>query len=417
MGTKDLSGLVEEAKQRMRALETRQVGALTTPKGVDDLIAVASEQWEYDRDDPRLWDLVSRQARVPTSVVEDRVRRSAGSHDWRDGTRMTLAEVLKEEVDGSSAWIVEDCISAGTLNTIAGKAKAGKSRLSLEVVSSVLTGRSFLSEFAVLKQPPVVLVCGDDSNINLTLLLQEWAEMKEIDPAAPLTVFLNPPLDITSPIAVRLLREELGAFEEAPLLVLDSLYNFTGSLDDAERGPVKKLLTDLKSLCDDDLAAAIVMIDHSAKVSGDGAEAPIGSQAKGAAARSGINAKKLSDQGTEGSTALIELHRWGNSGGEWRRTYQYDFDTFEWTRVEGAQASLFAEIAEQVVGILEAQEGRSMALTALGNALGLDGRFDKKTHPLHRALLAHSDRLRLHQPLGSRTQWVVELLQGAPSIV
>lgn len=377
---------------------------------VDDMIAVVCEQTGLDRDHPYVIDQVARVTNWSRDLVRLRV---APSKPWRD-TALTIKQIRDNPVSRADLWMIDGVLPVGSVTMFAGKSKAGKSRLALEAARALATGDKFLGEHSVTKRVPVVFLCGDDSDTALHALFEDWADLHGV--VDGVSVVLNPELDLLGATGMKELRAFLGGFPEPPLLVLDSLYNFTPTLEDNDRAPVKKVMGDLKRLAEsrdgDAVAAGVLIVDHSAKVGSAeaGADAVIGSQAKGGMARSGINVEVVGRTRRESDGELVavtKLVRWGNSGEGWSVKYQHHAPTFTWTKVN--EDATTAKLCDDMAQELQDNGGRMM-LKVLCDKLGkVRPASDQPTNPVRMAAYGNPDRFTVTQA-GERQPLYVELV-------
>lgn len=386
------------------------VRRLHDASAIDDVIAVVSEQTGLDRDHPYVIDQVAKLTNWSRDLVRLRV---APAKPWKD-TALTIKDIRDNPVDRSDLWIVEGVVPVGAVTVFAGKSKAGKSRLALEAARAIATGAPFLGEHPVSRRVPVVFLCGDDSDTALHALFEDWAEQHGV--VEGVSVVLNPELDLLGATGMKELRAFLAGFDEPPLLVLDSLYNFTPTLEDNDRAPVKKVMTDLKRLAEsrdgDAVAAGVLIVDHSAKVGSAeaGADAVIGSQVKGGMARSGVNVEVTGRTRRESDGELVavtRLVRWGNSGVGWSVKYQHHAPSFTWDKVneDSATAKLCDDMAEALQ-----EDGGRMMLKVLCDKLGkVRPASDQPTNPVRMAAYGNPDRFTVTQA-GERQPLYVELV-------
>lgn len=396
-----------------QALTNNQRPGFPTQDDIRQRAAEIAEHHPFEADHPAVIKAVSQRERLPFEVVEAALdetvnARRRAADDWWAGM-LTLDRLMALDVDTSARWLIEDAVRGGALNAVVGINKAGKSRLTLAVIEALLTGSPFLGEFAVPAPVPVWLFANDDSTAELQLLTQEFVRARGVSVAGErFRVAINTAADLTSRRFLRDLSTRVEAAAEPPVLVFDSLYNFA-EIDDTDRPAAKRLMNDLKRFCDE-TGATVIVIDHSAKEAGGGSHSMIGSQVKGARVRSGINVEKLDtalrDDGRHITT--VRLHRWGNAGREWERTYEHDGKGFSWTQTDDARDGEERDLCDRTAVIL-GHEGGSAALKSLCVSLSLPG--SRPERKLREALATQSDRFRLRQA-ADRQPWTVELIAG-----
>lgn len=362
-------------------------------------------------DHPHTIDEVARLCGVSVPAARSAlVKHEPLTSKWRN-----IREVKAQEYSDEDLWLIDGVIPRGTVTVFAGKSKAGKSRLAMEAARALVMGDPFLGEYDVIAEgTPVVFMCGDDSDAALGALFKSFAEQFGI--GENVSLITNPDVDLLGPAPLgelyTVLRAHKGNGGTAPLVVFDSLYNYTPSMDDNDRAQSKTVMGLLGDLAGSGLAAGVLVVDHSAKVgsAGQGADAVIGSQAKGGMARSGINVEAIGEAERDGREVLVtRLVRWGNSGRGWNVKYAHHAPSFTWTKVDEAD-----DLADRAAVLLAAAEDRTMPLKELGAALGHQ-RTNEASNPVRKAVEGDA-RFVLGQ-VAARQPWTVTLVdEGAPGI-
>lgn len=328
---------------------------------------------------------------------------------WRN-----IREVSAQDYPDEDLWLIDGVVPRGTVTVFAGKSKAGKSRLAMEAARALVTGDPFLGEHVVVSRCPVVFLCGDDSDRALGALFKSFAEQFGL--TGDVSLIANPDLDLLGPSPLAELYGHLRAHVDgggvAPLVVFDSLYNFTPSMDDNDRAQVKTVMGLLGHLAGSGLVAGVLVVDHSAKVgqAAAGADAVLGSQAKGGMARSGVNVEVVGERQREDGAfvQVTRLVRWGNSGRGWNVKYDNHAPTFEWVKADDEDS-----LADKAAELVKAGGG-SLPLKDLGEALG-HPRTNETGNPVRKAVEGDA-RFDVTQP-AARKPWVVTLADEAdPSI-
>jgi AAA domain len=403
---------------KLEAARSNRAGVKTLDPAevLDGVIAQIAEQTGRDSDHPNTVRQAARLTNWTAENIYDRVTRTRPRRRWRDHLA-PLSEVLALDLPAEDRWVIEDVIRGGTVNAVVGANKAGKSRVTLALVEALVTGRPFLEEFHVPRPVPVVVFANDDSTAELHRLMQDWAQMRGLGQEgeeAPLHLAANTDADLLDSTFLRDVAALIEEYDAKPVVVFDSLYNFTLGVDDNDRAAVKKVMDDVKRLCDD-TGATVILIDHSAKDAGQGSHSMIGSQVKGARVRSGVNVTKLATvERDDGSfVTRVRLERWGNAGREWTREFEHDGVAFTWVRVQEVKTAAADDLRSRAEAALE-EAGGSMPERELFDLLELPG--DRPDRNLRPVLQADTEGRFGYSSDGERRPWTVRLRGGQPPI-
>lgn len=242
--------------------------------------SVLEVQWE---DAPPKADAADALAIGGVELVRDLIKHAI---EWQEkpdlkvveaeaGLRMYTLPELRNMSDLNADWVVDRFLAVGAVTHLIAYIKAGKTTLSLGLISSVLHGTPFLDEFesqqgAVVllteERPGSLLLACEDAGItdddNLRVLLRDEHDGDEWGP-----------LIAQAANAAR----DMGA----RLLVVDTFYEWAGVDDENDAAQVRRAMDAVNA---NSRGLAILLVMHSRKSGGEIHNAARGSSAAGGAA-------------------------------------------------------------------------------------------------------------------------------------
>jgi hypothetical protein len=255
-------------------------------------------------------------------------------------------------------WAIPGLLPAG-LSILAGKAKAGKSWLALQIAQAVASGGMALGER--VQQGPVLYLALEDPPARLKerMQTQNWPRLLPAD-FMPLGKFMDDIGDLRNGGGQRLAQQiEVKAYR---LVVIDTLSRAISG-DQSDVGDMTIALTPIQEMAHA-LNCAVVMVDHHRKGFGTDADAVgdiLGSTAKGAMADCVWGLYR--ERGKKGAKLLIT----GRDIVERDLSVTVDWTTGCW-QVEGDAGEL--ELTARRQEILDAlEEIGPSTLTAISKAI------------------------------------------------
>lgn len=179
---------------------------------------------------------------------------------------LTSLETLLSEPDDAIEWIVQDRLSYGSINLLAGKPKAGKSTLARSLAYCLATGRPFLGHRTI--SGPVWYLVLEDKRSEVRRHFRELGATG----SEPVRFLFGS----TSDLLAKLTR--LAAHERPLCIIVDTLQRLVQAKDLNDYAEVTTKLTPVITLSRE-TGAAVILVHHAGKADRAGIDTVLGSTA------------------------------------------------------------------------------------------------------------------------------------------
>ena len=274
-------------------------------------------------------------------------------------------------------WLVQDSWVDQTVGFISGRSKSYKTWIALDLALSVLSGKSFLSQYAIGRTGPVLLIQEEDPTAILQERLRLISKSKGMLPQVkylgqnkiqvnypdyPLKVINMQGFNLTTPEKIAQVRRIIG--EQQPVMViLDPLIVMLGQVDEHRATEIASILQEVK-MWREDFGCNVVVVHHWNKTKtedGDrGGAHMYGSFAFHAWLESALHLEpKIDPESSKVDTVILE-REFKAAPGSRSQTLRFDIDTVDKYTYEVIHASSqVSSLAQKLLDIL-AENGGEM---------------------------------------------------------
>jgi hypothetical protein len=181
-------------------------------------------------------------------------------------------------------YLVPGRIASGKLHLVAGRGGSGKSTMLRSAVADLTAGRPAFGLSYVSDGPiRVLLVAGEDGPEDTILpgLAAEGADLSRVELIEGVLVGDAKSGFSLSPVGIELIRERLAACPDIKLIIVDPVASYVGRLkvDDNRSGELRDAILDPLSRLAEETGAAILIVAHLNKGSGEAVDRIAGSAA------------------------------------------------------------------------------------------------------------------------------------------
>jgi RecA-family ATPase len=167
------------------------------------------------------------------------------------------------EKSSNNQWLIEGLLPMSSTCLVSGDPKTRKSWLAGELLVSVATGTDCFGVYPVLKQGPVLMIQGEDSEAIILQRLEQICKARgiQINQVPQIEIVAGQNFALDNPEHFEWLRNKILA--DRPLLViLDPLVRLIPNTSESSTAQMSKILTKLRAL-QRESGSAIMLVHHN----------------------------------------------------------------------------------------------------------------------------------------------------------
>ncbi len=224
---------------------------------------------------------------VTVDSLLDTFRRSRRSVERGQDRALRSVAQLIDDVGELPPMLIEDFLPDRSLFLLAGKPKAGKSFLALDIADAVCQGSAVLGKYRVNRAGPVVYVGMEDGEIEIVKRLRQRG-LCEGDKRR--LYYITDSFVLTDEENLAEFREEVERLEPS-LIVIDTAAEALGIRDWLNRSEIIDKVAPIRRLARE--VCTVLLVAHNRKAEGDGGDEIAGSNAFAGAVDGWISTQRV----------------------------------------------------------------------------------------------------------------------------
>ena len=255
-------------------------------------------------------DIWERGDQVTVQTLLGTIEREAGSKETAPGRTIRSVAQLIEDVGELPPMLIEGFLPDRSLFLLAGKPKAGKSFLALDIADSVCQGTGALGMYQVNRPGPVVYLGMEDGEIEIVKRLRQ----RGLQPGDQRRLYyITDSFVLTEADNLAAFRAQVERMAPS-LIVIDTAAEALGIRDWLNRSEIIDKVAPIRRLARE--VCSVLLVAHNRKAEGDGGDEIAGSNAFAGAVDGWISAQRVERRDNGNRRMFLRIEGRGGVRGE-----------------------------------------------------------------------------------------------------